>query len=239
MRLILVLLLLVVVASARCSARSTTRRQRSISTSCRSAFRWASPCWSRCSPAWLLGGLVAWSRPRARCAGNCARQRRTLLQPAHAATGGDAMNELALLFLLLPVAALSGWVLGRRGSERTLRRARQRAVDQLLPRPQLPAQRAAGQGDRGLPQARRGQPRHGRNAPRARQPVPPPRRGRSRDPRAPAPDRAAEPQPGGKDRRAARARRGLHARRPARSRRNAVHRSRRDGRAGAVGAAST
>ena len=29
------------------------------------------------------------------------------------------MSELALLFLLLPVAALSGWVLGRRGSERT------------------------------------------------------------------------------------------------------------------------
>ncbi|MFC4822605.1 lipopolysaccharide assembly protein LapB [Dokdonella ginsengisoli] len=29
------------------------------------------------------------------------------------------MNELALLFLLLPVAALSGWMLGRRGSERT------------------------------------------------------------------------------------------------------------------------
>jgi lipopolysaccharide biosynthesis regulator YciM len=28
------------------------------------------------------------------------------------------VNELALLFLLLPVAALSGWVLGRRGSER-------------------------------------------------------------------------------------------------------------------------
>ncbi len=29
------------------------------------------------------------------------------------------MIELGLLFLLLPVAALSGWVLGRRGSERT------------------------------------------------------------------------------------------------------------------------
>jgi lipopolysaccharide biosynthesis regulator YciM len=29
------------------------------------------------------------------------------------------MIELALLFLLLPVAAMSGWVLGRRGSERT------------------------------------------------------------------------------------------------------------------------
>ena len=29
------------------------------------------------------------------------------------------MSELALLFLLLPVAAWSGWVLGRRGSERT------------------------------------------------------------------------------------------------------------------------
>lgn len=29
------------------------------------------------------------------------------------------MNELALLFLLLPVAALSGWMLGRRGSERS------------------------------------------------------------------------------------------------------------------------
>ena len=29
------------------------------------------------------------------------------------------MSELAILFLLLPVAALSGWVLGRRGSERT------------------------------------------------------------------------------------------------------------------------
>ena len=29
------------------------------------------------------------------------------------------MNELALLFLLLPVAAFSGWVLGRRRSERT------------------------------------------------------------------------------------------------------------------------
>jgi lipopolysaccharide biosynthesis regulator YciM len=29
------------------------------------------------------------------------------------------VNELALLFLLLPVAALSGWVLGRRGSERS------------------------------------------------------------------------------------------------------------------------
>ena len=29
------------------------------------------------------------------------------------------MNELALVFLLLPVAALSGWMLGRRGGERT------------------------------------------------------------------------------------------------------------------------
>jgi lipopolysaccharide assembly protein B len=29
------------------------------------------------------------------------------------------MSELALLFLLLPVAALSGWVIGRRGSERS------------------------------------------------------------------------------------------------------------------------
>jgi lipopolysaccharide biosynthesis regulator YciM len=29
------------------------------------------------------------------------------------------MNELSLLFLLLPVAAFSGWVLGRRGSERS------------------------------------------------------------------------------------------------------------------------
>ncbi|MBO9664514.1 lipopolysaccharide assembly protein LapB [Dokdonella sp.] len=29
------------------------------------------------------------------------------------------MNELALLFLLLPVAAFSGWMLGRRGGERT------------------------------------------------------------------------------------------------------------------------
>lgn len=29
------------------------------------------------------------------------------------------MNELGLLFLLLPVAALSGWMLGRRGGERT------------------------------------------------------------------------------------------------------------------------
>src|SRR6476660_4080986 len=29
------------------------------------------------------------------------------------------MTELALLFLLLPIAALSGWVIGRRGSERT------------------------------------------------------------------------------------------------------------------------
>jgi lipopolysaccharide biosynthesis regulator YciM len=29
------------------------------------------------------------------------------------------MNELAILFLLLPVAAYSGWVLGRRGSERS------------------------------------------------------------------------------------------------------------------------
>lgn len=29
------------------------------------------------------------------------------------------MNELALLFLLLPIAALSGWILGRRRSERT------------------------------------------------------------------------------------------------------------------------
>src|SRR5688572_25309261 len=46
--------------------------------------------------------------PPAASVAHCARHRR-----------GLRMSELALLFLLLPVAALSGWIIGRRGSERS------------------------------------------------------------------------------------------------------------------------
>ncbi len=53
--------------------------------------------------------------------------------------------------------------------------------------PQLPAERAARQGDRGLHRGGQGRPGDGRAALRAGEPVPPPRRDRARDPHAPEP----------------------------------------------------
>ena len=59
--------------------------------------------------------------------------------------------------------------------------------------PQLPAERAARQGDRGVHRGRQGRSADRRAALRARQPVPPPRRVRPRDPHAPEPARARRP----------------------------------------------
>ncbi len=67
----------------------------------------------------------------------------------------------------------------------------------LLPRPQLPAQRAAGPGHRRLHRGRAERPRHAGAALRAGHPVPPPRRvpARRARARAPAGPRRPEPQP--------------------------------------------
>ena len=83
--------------------------------------------------------------------------------------------------------------IGRRGGERHSDTPGQPPVDHVLPRPELPAQRAAGQGDRAVPAHRRTRQGHVRDAGRARPPVPPPRRSRSRDP--PAPGAGAAPRP--------------------------------------------
>jgi len=158
------------------------------------------------------------------------------------------MSELALLFLLLPVAALSGWVLGRRGSERTsgarvselstnyfrglnylLNEQQDKAIEVFLKLAEINRdtvethlalgnlfrrrgeyQRAVrvhehllGRGDLSRTDRERAQHALPQDFLRPRQSVPPARRGRSRDPRAPEPDCAAEPERGREDRRAA------------------------------------
>ncbi len=68
-----------------------------------------------------------------------------------------------------------------------------RAAAVVFPRPQLPAERAAGQGDRVVHRGRQGRSADDRPALRARQPVPPPGRDRPRDPHAPEPARPPRP----------------------------------------------
>ena len=105
----------------------------------------------------------------------------------------EFVSQWFWFFLLLPLAAWSGWLIGRRGGERHSDTPGQPPVDHVLPRPELPAQRAARQGDRGLPAHRRTRQGHLRNPGRARASVPPPRRSRSRDPPAPGAGAAARP----------------------------------------------
>ena len=97
----------------------------------------------------------------------------------------------------------------------------------LLPRPQLPAERAAGQGDRIVHRGRQGRSADDRPPLRARQPLPAAGRDRARDAHAPEPARSSQPPRGQARGRAVRAGAGLPSRRPARSRRGALHEARR------------
>ena len=110
----------------------------------------------------------------------------------------DFLNQWIWFVLFLPLAALLR--LGHRPARRRTaqRQPGQQAVHHLFPRPELPAQRAAGQGDRAVPAHRRTGQGHLRDPGRARPSVPPAWRSRSRDPpapgagAAPGPDRPAE-----------------------------------------------
>ena len=96
---------------------------------------------------------------------------------------------------LLPIPALFfalGWIAARIDIKHLLHRVA-RAAALVLPRAQLPAERAAGQGDRVVHRSGQGRSADDRPAFRARQPVPPPGRDRPRDPHAPEPPRPARP----------------------------------------------
>ena len=85
----------------------------------------------------------------------------------------------------------SGSAGSRRASTSGSSSAESRALPTVLFQgPQFPAERAAGQGDRGLHRGGEGRSPDHRAAFRAGQPVPPPRRGGARDPHAPEPGRA-------------------------------------------------
>src|SRR5690606_22853472 len=104
------------------SARSTRNRFRWISVSPPCRARWACRCWSRCSSApspedwcWPL----RWCCP---CDNNSGAHVRAMRPrpppPTPAMHDMDFITQWFWLFLLLPIAALSGWVIGRRGGER-------------------------------------------------------------------------------------------------------------------------
>ena len=125
-----------------------------------------------------------------------------------------------------PLAALQGWVIGRRGGQRHSDSQVSQLSTHLFPRPELPAQRAAGQGDRAVPAHRGAGQGNLRDPGRAGPPVPPARRSRPRDPPAPGAGAAQRPQRPAEGAGAAGAGRGLHALGPAGPRRNRVHRPR-------------
>ena len=93
---------------------------------------------------------------------------------------------------------------------------RPRRAEGLLQGPEPAAQRAARQGHRRLHRGGAARPRHHRAALRPGQPVPPPRRLRTRGARAPAPAGTRRPEGRGTQPRAARAGRRLHEGRPVR-----------------------
>ena len=132
------------------------------------------------------------------------------------------------LWWLLPIPALFfalGWIAARIDIKHLLRESRALPLV-VFPRPQLPAERAARQGDRIVHRGGQGRPADGRSAFRAGQPVPPPGRDRPRDPHAPEPARPSRPSAG---QAAATAvfelGAGLPPRGTARSRRGALHAS--------------
>ena len=162
------------------------------------------------------------------CAASSAEhgRRRTAAPGPSRALPGDGFRAL--------VAAADPGAVLRAGLDRRAHRHQApvariaRAAAVVLSRPQLPAQRAAGQGDRVVHRGRQGRPADDRPALRAGQPVPPPGRDRPRDPHAPEPARPRRPARRDKRAgRAVRARAGLPPRGPARSRRGAVHEARR------------
>ena len=141
----------------------------------------------------------------------------------------DAMDfDLQWLLLGLPVAFALGW-LGSRFDLRQWQARAARRAQGLLQGPEPAAQRAAGQGHRRLHRGGAERPRHHRAALRARQPVPPPRRVRTRGARARAPAAARRPAARRPRARAARAGAGLHEGRPVRPRRSSLSGARRHG----------
>ena len=109
--------------------------------------------------------------------------------------------------LALPLFFALGWLAARidikhSGSE-------SRALPTSYFKGQFPAQRAAGQGDRGVHRGRQGRAADHRAAFRAGLAVSPPRRGRARNPHASEPGRARRPAATAEVRRAVRARAGL------------------------------
>ena len=122
---------------------------------------------------------------------------------------------------------------------RQVQARRPRRAEGLLQGPEPAAQRAARQGHRRLHRSGAARPRHHRAALRPGQPVPPPRRLRTRGARAPAPAGTRRPEGRGTQPRAARAGRRLHEGRPVRPCRGRLQGAGRHGlrRRGAPGAA--
>ena len=124
----------------------------------------------------------------------CVRCERKAAAGRAGAADRDAADALSHGVRILVAARLSAVLrpgLDRRAHRHPPDRVRvARAAALVLQGPQLPAERAARQGDRGVHRGGEGRSRDDRAALRARQPVPPPRRVRPRDPHAPEPARA-------------------------------------------------
>ena len=128
--------------------------------------------------------------------------------PPTAAPPSLAMEFEYWWLLGFPLFFGLGWIAARIDIQQIVSRIA-RAAALLLQGPQLPAERAARQGDRGLHRGGQGRPGDGRAALRARQPVPPARRVRPRHPHAPEPARARRPRRRAEAAGAVRARPGL------------------------------
>ena len=136
-------------------------------------------------------GSGARSRALKREAARRSRRERTRRRvPPH---GGGRADGIRVLVAARLAAVLRPGLARRARRHQAAADRVARAAALLLQGPQLPAQRAARQGDRGLHRGGQGRSGDGRAAFRAGQPVPPPRRGRARDPHAPEPGRAPRP----------------------------------------------
>ena len=138
---------------------------------------------------------AAAARDRARSSASCSRRepgaraaaarRRGALKRARSRPHGSRV-----LVAARAAALLRARLAGRAHRHQAARVGIARAADVVLQGPQLPPERAARQGDRGVHRGGQGRSADGRAALRARQPLPAARRGRARDPHAPEPRRA-------------------------------------------------
>ena len=129
----------------------------------------------------LIGVTVGGSHADGAAAGN--RPSAPVCCGSRTLPDGISIVEIELWWLLaLPLFFALGWIAARVD-------IRQRGANRVRCRvpisgPELPAQRAAGQGDRGFHRSGPGGSRNHRAALRPRQPISPPRRNRSRHPHA-------------------------------------------------------